>query len=97
MGECVLNWLCGGMWTALQSCKWSLECFARSSRKNLCDVGEPHAAPPRVRREAFALLFQKAFPDQVLWVKFRTRRQSYNQASQGQGPQGAYGLVGEMD
>lgn len=51
--------------------------------------------PPRVRREAF-VLSQTAFPDQVLWVKFRTRHQSYNQASQGQGPQGAYGLVGEM-
>lgn len=45
MGECVLNWLHGGMWTALQSCKWSLECFARSNRKNLCDVGELHTAP----------------------------------------------------
>lgn len=52
--------------------------------------------PPRVRREAFVLLFQKPFPDQVLWVKFSTRHQSYNQASHGQGPQGTYGLVGEM-
>lgn len=53
--------------------------------------------PPRVRRKAFILLFQKAFPDQVLWVKFSSRHQSYNQASHGQGPQGTYGLVEDMD
>lgn len=51
MGECAFKlapWR--NVDSSLQSCKWSLECFARSNRKNLCDVGGLHTAPSKSRR-----------------------------------------------